>query len=74
MATVKKIPCSAMGGPCDEEIVGETKEEIIGKGMAHLADKHPEQHAAVKAMTPDDLNKWSQNFDVTYEAAPSHDM
>jgi predicted small metal-binding protein len=33
---MKKMSCSVMGGPCDEMIMAETKEEMMQKGMDHV--------------------------------------
>ena len=69
---MKTITCRDMGGMCDEKIQGETKDELLASGMAHLHEAHPEMAATVEA-TPDDdpmMVEWQQKFDATWDATP----
>ena len=60
-----------MGGPCDEKISAETKDEMMGNAMAHLESAHPEMAAQVKAMPKDDpmMVSWSQKFEEDWANA-----
>jgi len=67
---MKKITCSAVGGPCDHEIKGATKEEWMQNGMAHLKEAHPEMAADVEGMSAEENAEWMKKFDATWDAAP----
>lgn len=69
---MKTMTCAQMGGPCDAKIQGETKDEMMANGMAHLEAEHPEMAADVKAMAPDspDMVGWQQKFNKDWENAP----
>lgn len=69
---MKTLTCAQMGGMCEEAMSAETKEEMMGKGMEHLKEAHPEMYATVTAMPTDDpkMVEWAQTFDATWTAAP----
>ncbi len=66
------MTCRQMGGMCDEEIKGETKEEILDNGMKHLDEKHPEMAATVRSMPADHpaMVEWNKKFEEEYEKTP----
>jgi predicted small metal-binding protein len=70
---MKTLTCKQLGGPCDEAISAETKEEMMNKGMAHLASAHPQMAADVQAMPKDDpkMVEWAKSFDAMWENAPT---
>jgi predicted small metal-binding protein len=75
---MKKTTCSKLGGPCDHEIKGATKEEWMTNGMAHIKEFHPEMMADIEAMTPKEADKWAADhldkvWDETPEVAEDHD-
>lgn len=73
---MKTVTCKQIGGMCDEEVSGNTPEELIGAGMAHLKVAHPEMAADIEKMPKDDpmMVKWSEDFMKTWEATPDADM
>ena len=63
------MSCAIMGGPCDEMIMAETKEEMMQKGMEHVKTAHPEMVAAIDAMSPEEIAAWQEKFDKAWEEA-----
>lgn len=61
-----------MGGTCDTPVSASTKDEMMGKGMEHLKEMHPEMHVSVASTPKDDpkMLDWQKKFDATWEAAP----
>jgi len=61
-----------MGGMCDTALSAENKEEMMGKGMMHLEEAHPEMAAGVKAMPKEDpmMVAWVGKFNEDWETAP----
>ncbi len=61
-----------MGGMCETAVTGNTAEEMMSNGMAHLEEAHPEMAANVKAMPKDDpkMVEWNEKFMKDWEAAP----
>ena len=68
-----------MGGVCDEEIRGETAEELLANGKQHVhdaAETGDEDHKSViqkmEQMSEEDRKKWAEeltnNFDALEEA------
>ena len=73
----KKITCRQMGGPCDLEMTGDSVDEIVGKGAAHLAEMaeqgDAEHKAAVEMMNSSDpagKEEWFKKFAETFANAP----
>jgi len=64
---MKKITCSALGGPCDHVIEAETKEELMTKAMDHVKAAHPEMVADIEKMTPEEKEAWANE---KWAAAP----
>ncbi len=71
---MKQLSCSAMGGECDEMISGANWDEFVANGMKHLEEKHPEMAAKVKAMTPEEMEKWAAETKPKWEAAPEMEV
>lgn len=67
---MKKMKCSAFGGPCDEVIVAATKEEMLSKGMDHVRAAHPEMVADIEKMTPEQNAEWQTMFDKAWDETP----
>lgn len=69
---MKTLTCAQMGGMCEEKIQGETQDEMLGKGMQHVKDAHPEMAKDISSMPADHpaMVEWSQKFDETWAAAP----
>ena len=67
------MTCSLMGGPCNAQISGNSKEEMMQNGMAHMEQAHPEMAAQVKAMPKDDpqMVAWNEKFNKDWDAAPT---
>ena len=64
------MTCSAMGGPCEEEITANTPEEMAANGMKHLEEAHPEMAVKMKAMSKEDNDKWMEEFRKKWDATP----
>lgn len=69
---MKTMTCRQMGGMCDTQVHGATEDEMMGNGMRHLEEAHPEMAANIKAMPMDDpkMVEWSQNFHADFAALP----
>ena len=69
---MKMMTCAQMGGECDAEITGNSKEERMMNGMKHLEEAHPKVAADVKAASASDpmMVAWNEKFDKDYAAAP----
>ena len=66
------MTCAQMGGPatCTAVMSGNTPEELVEKGMAHLNEVHPEMATTVKAMTKEETDKWMADFRQKWDALP----
>ena len=69
---MKTLTCSQLGGPCEEKITGNTQDEMMANGMAHLEAAHPEMAADVKAAPKDDpkMMEWMKKFQEDWASAP----
>jgi len=69
---MKTMTCAQMGGMCDAAVSAESSEEMMGKGMQHLEEAHPEMAAGVKAMPKDapEMVAWVAKFNADWESAP----
>jgi len=68
---MKIMTCAQMGGPCDAEITGNTPDEMMANGMAHLESAHPQMATDVKAAPKDDpkMVEWSKKFMTDFSNA-----
>jgi hypothetical protein len=55
-------------------MTADTQEEMMGKGMAHLEEAHPEMAAGIKAMPKDDpaMLAWGEKFAKDWEETPDN--
>ncbi len=69
---MKQMTCAQMGGPatCNTMISGNTADEMVKNGMAHIEAEHPEMAADIKKMTPEETTKWMADFQLKFDAAP----
>ena len=69
---MKQMTCAAMGGPadCTTMISGNTAEEMVGNGMKHIEEAHPEMAKDIKKMTQEETTKWMEVFTVKFNALP----
>jgi hypothetical protein len=69
---MKTMTCKQMGGPCDEQIHGETPEEMTNNGTEHLKAAHPDMAAAMMAMPKDDpkMVEWFKKFQEDWDKTP----
>lgn len=75
---MKTMTCRELGGPCDEAFQGETSEEIMNAGAAHLmemaAKDADEGHKeAAKMMedartNPEAAKEWGNKFEADFAA------
>jgi len=70
---MKKVTCSAMGGPCETEITGETAEDTATAGYQHIKNTGDEAHKAMKAeidaSSQEEKDKWMKGFETTFANA-----
>lgn len=59
---MKTFTCRELGGPCDEQLSGETHQEVGEKGGAHIMGSTDEAHAPLReqlaSTTEEDKEKW----------------
>lgn len=69
------MTCRQMGGMCDTHVHGETEEEMMGNGMKHLGEAHPDMAANIKAMPMDDpaMVEWGKKFHADFSALPENE-
>lgn len=69
---MKQITCAALGGPsdCTTVISGNTPDEMISNGMAHVTAAHPDMAEGMKTMTKEMGDKWKADFMVKWAATP----
>jgi len=71
---MKKVTCSAMGGPCEEEITGKSADEVATAGYQHMKETDDAAHKAMKAQidaaTEEEKKKWFKKFEKTFADAP----
>ena len=65
-----------MGGPCDAPIHGETAEEMMNNGAAHVRESDDEGHKKVQAMmeemqkNPESGKQWNDDFTKKFAELP----
>lgn len=72
---MKTMTCKDMGGPCDAEISAETFAELAEKGKAHVHEQaeevgHAELVEKMKAITPEEYDKWEEGTKAKFDALP----
>ena len=73
---MKTMTCRQMGGPCDTEIHGETAEEMMADGAAHVTQTNDEEHKKVLAMmeemqrNPQSGKQWNDDFAKKFAELP----
>ena len=69
---MKQITCAQMGGPatCTAVISGNAAEELVGSGMKHVTEAHPDIANGIKAMTKEETAAWMADFRTKFNAAP----
>ena len=67
------MTCAQMGGPatCTFVITGNTAEEMVQNGMAHVIQAHPEMAKDIQAMTKEQTTGWMADFQAKFDAEPS---
>jgi hypothetical protein len=75
---MKKLTCRDLGGPCDEEITGNTFEEMGENSRAHVMERMnsgDEAHKAaadkMKNASPEDQKSMMAEFEKRFNEAPS---
>ncbi len=76
---MKTMTCRQMGGPCDTAIQGNTAEEMMNNGAAHIkemAGKGDEEHKKVLEMmdemqkNPESGKEWNEKFMKDFAELP----
>lgn len=71
---MKKMTCKDMGGSCNFKMTANTTEEMIAQGMAHVKMSHPEIVEQMSKMTPEENEKWNNDFKTKWETTPEEQM
>ena len=66
------MTCAQMGGPadCTATISGNTPEEMIANGTQHITQAHPKMAEDMKTMSKEIGDKWREEFQAKWDAAP----
>lgn len=75
---MKTMTCKQMGGPCDTAIHGETSEEMMNNGAAHVAEMAGQDEGHKSAMdmmegamtNPEAAKEWNDKFQADFAAQP----
>lgn len=71
---MKKFICREMGGPCDAEISGNTPEEVMNNGVAHVMAAQDETHGKIaeqmKNSTDEEKKQWNDWFMTIWNNKP----
>ena len=69
---MKQMTCAQMGGPatCSVMLTGNTADEMVQNGMAHVMQAHPDMAADIKKMTPEETTTWMAEFQTKFDALP----
>ncbi len=76
---MKTMTCRDMGGPCDTPITGNTADEMMNNGAAHvteMANQGDEEHKKVLVMMEEMQNnptageQWGKEFHAKFDALP----
>lgn len=74
---MKKLTCRDLGGPCDEEITGNSFEEMGNNSRVHVMEQvgkgdeaHVEAVNKMKNATPEDQKSMMAEFEKKYNEAP----
>jgi predicted small metal-binding protein len=75
---MKKLTCRDLGGPCDEEITGNSFEEIGSRCRAHVMEQissgdeaHRTAATKMKSASPEEQKSMMAEFQKRYNEAPS---
>lgn len=66
---MKKIMCSAMGGPadCSEVFTGNTADELIMNGWKHLQEAHSQTADDIQGNPKEVNDKWMADFKANFD-------
>lgn len=74
---MKKLTCRDLGGPCDEEIAGNSFADIGNNCKTHVIEQinrgdeaHRVAAAKMRDATPEQQKAWMSEFERKYKAAP----
>ena len=74
---MKKLRCKDLGGPCEEEITGNSFEELGNNCKAHVMEQitngdlaHTEAAVQMKSASPEEQQAMVAEFKRKYDAAP----
>lgn len=68
------MTCAQMGGSCDAAMTADSEMAMVGAGMAHVEEAHPELAEQIKAMSTEEQNAWGTEFHAKWEAQPEDTM
>jgi predicted small metal-binding protein len=68
---MKQMTCAQIGGPatCTVMISGSTPEEMVGKGMGHIKQAHPEMASDIMKMPREKTEEWFAEFKKKWDKA-----
>ncbi len=70
---MKQMSCAQIGGPatCTVMVTGNTADEVVQNGMAHVTEAHPDLLERIQKMTEEETTQWMTDFRKKFDAAPA---
>lgn len=71
---MKTFTCRELGGTCDEEFSGETFEEVMQKGGAHMMsdEAHTTSIMNMEERTGENKEQWMERMQKEFDAKPEN--
>ncbi|MBP9816444.1 MAG: DUF1059 domain-containing protein [Candidatus Pacebacteria bacterium] len=68
----KTVTCRELGGTCEEQFSGETFNEIMQKGGAHMMgdEAHTSAIMSMEARTGENREQWMERMQREFDAKP----
>ncbi len=69
----KTFTCRELGGVCDEKFFGDTFDEIMQKGSAHMMsdDEHKESIMNIEQRTGENKDQWMERMQREFDNKPN---
>ncbi len=67
---MKTMVCKDLGGPCDQKLVAESWNEMVGIMTKHVMENHPNTVKEMEKMHNEDPQKWGKEMKPKWEATP----
>lgn len=70
---MKRLTCKQIGGLCDASFKEDSAREVMEQGLAHFKNSFDDEHGAlyekVMKMTPEERQKWNEQFQKAWNEA-----